>query len=647
EEITDIVQLADGGILMLGNTSSYGQGSRDVMVLRIDESGILQSFSTYGGIGGDGGDKILAESDSTYILVAGTSSFGDGDNSIWLLNVDSNGDTLTTKVLDGFYAEPIIRSGCTATDGYLIVGHWHAVEGVNPAIFALKINADGDTLWCRQYRIEDVSVQAADVVATDDGGFAILGIIPNEEQMDNDTWLIRTDATGDTLWTKSYSLAPKSLGVTAGGDFIIGGSGGAAMEGDQPALMKVDTTGVELWTTTYGVMWEYSLYDHLVDSRDEIVMLGSWNNDLWIAKTGGQGQTIWDEYYDGKIHGQGICVIENEAGNYIAAGNRNIGGSDYQGWVMEVGYHEYPLITHLADVPDDEGRRLEINWAPSCLDISREVSGYWIYVTDTENGWHRMEWVAAIGQEPLYTHEVSTFGDSAAHLVVMSRVKVEALMEDQSPSYYSPVDSAYSIDNLAPPTPDGLTATAKPTKPEIVLSWLSLDTPDLRHVAIYHGTTSGFEPDLEAPTAIVLMPDTSVVISGLTAPAQYYFRVAAVDTNGNWSDFSVEVTAILVGIEDAQGVPTAFALHPAYPNPFNPVSMIRYELPHTTNVTLIVYDIRGREVVRLVDGYMEPGYRQVVWDGKTTGGLELPSGIYIARLATPGYSKAIKMVLLK
>ncbi|UCH10694.1 MAG: VCBS repeat-containing protein, partial [Fidelibacterota bacterium] len=112
-------------------------------------------------------------------------------------------------------------------------------------------------------------------------------------------------------------------------------------------------------------------------------------------------------------------------------------------------------------------------------------------------------------------------------------------------------------------------------------------------------------------------------------------------------------------------IPDAFALHQSYPNPFNPVSTIRYDLPQGSDVSLIVYDILGREMARLVDGYLEPGYHQSQWNGRNSQGRELPSGIYIARLCcaspdrpglvtpptagqkAPEYSKSIKMVLLK
>jgi hypothetical protein len=647
EVIRDIVQMPDGGYLMLGSTESYGQGFDDVLVIRSDGSGVPQNLTSFGGLNYGSGQKILPVDDSTYILIADTSPFSESDKKILFIKANSHGDTLSTRVLDGFYAGPIIRSGCTATDGYLILGHWHAVEGVNPAIFALKINADGDTLWCQQYRMENISVQAADVVAMDDGGFAILGIIPNEEMMDNDTWLIRTDAMGDTLWTKSYSLAPRSIDKTASGEFIIGGSVGAAMEGDQPALMKVDTAGAEVWTTPYGVMWEYYLYDHLVDSRNEIVMLGEWINDLWIAKTDSLGQLLWSERYGGNNPEHGIRLIETASGNYIAAGNKNIGGSDYQAWIMEVGYYDHPVITHLVDVPDDQGRRLEISWAPSRLDISGEISMYRIHVTDTENNWHMMDGVAATGQEPYYTHEISTFGDSSANHLILSKVRIEAVRTDQSPGYYSPIDSAYSIDNLAPPAPSGFDAVAMHQDLEIVLSWLPVEAADLIYVAVYQGATSGFDPTSGSPVAQVFAPDTSVVIADLTTDIHYYFRVAAVDTNGNRSDFSSEAAALLLGVNGDRLIPEAFELHSPFPNPFNPVTTLRYDLPRISRVSLIVYDVLGRKVKRLLDGQLEPGYHQLQWDGRNAGGREVPSGIYIARLVTPEYNKSIKMLLLK
>ncbi len=101
-------------------------------------------------------------------------------------------------------------------------------------------------------------------------------------------------------------------------------------------------------------------------------------------------------------------------------------------------------------------------------------------------------------------------------------------------------------------------------------------------------------------------------------------------------------------------MPKEFALHQNYPNPFNPTTTIRFELPKATKVYLVIYDILGREVARLVDGQLESGYRQVVWNGKDRYGRELASGIYIVRMfippsagLTPDYTRSIKTLLLK
>jgi CubicO group peptidase (beta-lactamase class C family) len=103
-----------------------------------------------------------------------------------------------------------------------------------------------------------------------------------------------------------------------------------------------------------------------------------------------------------------------------------------------------------------------------------------------------------------------------------------------------------------------------------------------------------------------------------------------------------------VGIAEGEGaLPVKYAVLQNYPNPFNPVSTIRYDLPQATDVSLVVYDIMGREVMSLVDSYTVAGNHHTQWNGQDASGREIPSGIYIARLVTPEYSKSIKMVLMK
>ncbi|UCH09851.1 MAG: hypothetical protein JSU61_11650, partial [Fidelibacterota bacterium] len=84
-----------------------------------------------------------------------------------------------------------------------------------------------------------------------------------------------------------------------------------------------------------------------------------------------------------------------------------------------------------------------------------------------------------------------------------------------------------------------------------------------------------------------------------------------------------------------------------YPNPFNASTSIPFSLKQRMQVELVVYDLRGRDIVHLPKGLLNPGTYQFYWDGYTASGREAPTGIYIARLLTPGYSQSIRMLLLR
>jgi hypothetical protein len=87
-------------------------------------------------------------------------------------------------------------------------------------------------------------------------------------------------------------------------------------------------------------------------------------------------------------------------------------------------------------------------------------------------------------------------------------------------------------------------------------------------------------------------------------------------------------------------LPMKYAIHDNYPNPFNPSTTIRYELPEASRVSLVVYDIMGREVQRLVDGVIEPGYYTATWEGRNKSGSPVASGIYIYRFTALPLSDA-------
>jgi hypothetical protein len=137
---------------------------------------------------------------------------------------------------------------------------------------------------------------------------------------------------------------------------------------------------------------------------------------------------------------------------------------------------------------------------------------------------------------------------------------------------------------------------------------------------------------------------------GLTI-ADFWWTIDAIsgqDTvQAGQGPFNLTIDTGTLAVSDQGALPQFFVLHQNYPNPFNPVTTLKYELPAYSQVLLVIYDMRGREVIRLVDGYMAAGYNTVVWNSGDVTGRPVPSGVYFARLVTTEYTHTIKMTLVR
>jgi len=94
-------------------------------------------------------------------------------------------------------------------------------------------------------------------------------------------------------------------------------------------------------------------------------------------------------------------------------------------------------------------------------------------------------------------------------------------------------------------------------------------------------------------------------------------------------------------------IPASYKLLPAFPNPFNPITTLRYNLPGNSIVNLVIYDMLGKQVKTLVDQAQEAGYRKVVWDATNDYGKPVSAGIYLYRIQVGEYISTKKIVLLK
>ena len=124
-------------------------------------------------------------------------------------------------------------------------------------------------------------------------------------------------------------------------------------------------------------------------------------------------------------------------------------------------------------------------------------------------------------------------------------------------------------------------------------------------------------------------------------------------------DSMVEVTsengALTLGVNASAAVlsingellPEVFSLHQNYPNPFNPVTKLRYDLPENGLVTIIIYDMLGREVKTIINQTQDAGYKSVIWNATNDYGKPVSAGIYLYQIQAGEYISTKKMVLLK
>jgi len=155
------------------------------------------------------------------------------------------------------------------------------------------------------------------------------------------------------------------------------------------------------------------------------------------------------------------------------------------------------------------------------------------------------------------------------------------------------------------------------------------------------------------PTAFSVLPGEAMTVDVSFTPDQegVLSAVLQIVSNDPFTDtLTVDVTGvgtISTSASVAEGLPREFSVSPNYPNPFNPTTTIKYDLPAAGPVELVVYSLLGGRVRTLISREMEAGYHQVEWDGRNDSGVPVTSGVYLYRFRAGDYLMIRKMILLK
>ncbi len=187
------------------------------------------------------------------------------------------------------------------------------------------------------------------------------------------------------------------------------------------------------------------------------------------------------------------------------------------------------------------------------------------------------------------------------------------------------------------------------------LSWVDGGESDLDHFVLkktYTNDSGTMTSYINISAGTNQYMDTGIIIQRRGNTIAKY-RVKSVDWIDQESPYSNQRSTFGLGPMWKEAIPESYALPGNYPNPFNPTTTLRYDLPEQSHVQLVIYDILGREVRTLLDSREVAGFKSVIWDGTDDTGISVSTGIYIYMLrawsqeSEKTYQKTRKMVLLR
>ncbi len=332
-----VQQTTDGGYIIAGCTYSFGAGGGDVWLIKTDDSGDTLWTKTYGGSSYDYAYCVQQTTDDGYIMT-GMTEFDD----VWLIKTNASGDTLWTKT---FGSVDIDAGNCvqqTSDGGYIITGYTYHL---GPDVWLIKTNASGDTIWTKTFGGSDTD-NGISVQQTADGGYIITGYTESFGAGNADVWLIKTNASGDTIWTKTFGGSDWDEGLsvqqTTDQGYIIAGCYGSFSEADV-WLIKTDASGDTIWTKIFlfgaGVDLGYSVQQiadggYIMTGRT----FGASASDVLLIRTDDLGDTLWVKTFGGSTSDDGYSVQQTNDGGYIITGyTASFGAGGCDVWLIKTG----------------------------------------------------------------------------------------------------------------------------------------------------------------------------------------------------------------------------------------------------------------------------------------------------------------------
>lgn len=361
-----IVQTADSGYVVAGQTGSFGAGGGDMYVVKFNKSGKLIWTRTIGGPGNETGRSMVKTGDGGFVIAGQTSSFGAGNEDIYLVKLDNSGNLVWAYSYGGTGSEVGWEVINTSDGGFAVAG---AVSNTSPAkgtdMYLLKVDKDGIYQWDRM--IDGKSAGIANyteigysVAQVQDGGLVLCGTNSTPVYFKTDIFLAKFDLNGNKIWVKSlvdpgngkYNEYPRAIIATSDGGFLVGAEGALPCESGfvecnwdginwHYYAAKFDSPGNLEWTkfigsgTVSGVSADASDYlRSVLQTKDGGYILGGYSYGFrkdfatgvqkglenFLVKIDNSGNLIWSKVIGTTRMDMCNAIIETNDGRYALAG---------------------------------------------------------------------------------------------------------------------------------------------------------------------------------------------------------------------------------------------------------------------------------------------------------------------------------------
>lgn len=322
---------ADGGVITAGLTYSQSFSSWNVWLVRTNGAGDSLWTRTYGGNADDVGGSVAQTSDGGFVLAGWTEVSQQSSGDLLLMRMDAVGDTLWTRRIGGPRSENGSSIQQTQDGGFIVAGTTRSTSDQKGDLWLVRTDMNGETLWTRTFGTA-AGEDGNSVRQTTDGGFVVAGIAWSWDGMKSSALLVRTDADGNELWTRTYGGGYRdgasAVRQTPGGGYVIVGTTEASqLVSADLLLIKTDASGNVEWQKALGRPgWQHG---HSIEATSDggYIVAGYANpftgshDGAWLAKVDAAGDITWDAVFGGPGFADGVAAFEAPGGGYLMAGS--------------------------------------------------------------------------------------------------------------------------------------------------------------------------------------------------------------------------------------------------------------------------------------------------------------------------------------